>query len=75
MKNVSKIYPLINNRMKLKLINRLNIFCDASYLKARNSKQATLNFGVIISIWIFHISPLSTINLKNVTLVILDSIL
>jgi hypothetical protein len=39
------------------------------------AKQATLNFGMIISVWLFYINILSIIILKNFTLVILDFIL
>jgi len=42
---------------------------------ALNAKQATLNFGIIISIYLFHISVLSVIIPKNCVLVILDFML
>ena len=44
-------------------------------LMALTANQATLNFGIIISIWLFHINVLSVIIPKNFTLVILDFIL
>ena len=42
---------------------------------ALNAKQTTLNFGIIISICLFHVSVLSVIIPKNFVLVILDFIL
>lgn len=42
---------------------------------ALSTKQATLNFGIIISICLFHVSVLSIIIPKNFILVIWDFIL
>jgi len=42
---------------------------------AVTAKQATLNFGIIISMWLFHVNVLSTIIPKNFVLVILYFIL
>lgn len=42
---------------------------------AVTAKQTTLNFSIIISIWLFHVNILSIIIPKNVTLVVMDFIL
>jgi len=39
------------------------------------AKQTALNFGIIISIWLFYINILSFIILKNFVLIILEFIL
>jgi len=65
MKNLSKIYPVINNRMELKVTNRLNTFCVATCLIALNAKQATLNFCLIISILIILMAIHELFVVKN----------
>jgi len=42
---------------------------------ALTTKQATLSFGINVSIWLFHVSVLSIIIPKNFMLVVLDFIL
>jgi len=42
---------------------------------AVTAKQTTLNFGIIISIWLFHVNVLSVIIPKHVMLVAMDFIL
>jgi len=42
---------------------------------ALTTKQVTPNFGIIISIWLFHVNVLSIIIPKTLMLVMLDFIL
>jgi hypothetical protein len=42
---------------------------------AVTAKQTTLNFGIIISIWLSHVNVLSIIIPKHVMLVVMDFIL
>ena len=51
------------------------VSCITKGLMALTTKQAILNFGIIISKWLFHINVLSIIIPKNFMLVILDFIL
>ena len=43
--------------------------------KGLPTKQATLSFGINVSIWLFHVYVLSIIIPKNFMLVVLDFIL
>ena len=68
-------YPVINNRIEIRMVNHLQGIQPHKTCNGLTAKQTTLNFGITISIWLFYVNMLPIIILKNFVLVILEFIL
>ena len=62
----------MNNRMGVRMVNHLQSIQHHKFLMGLTAKQDTLNFGIIISIWVFRVNVLSIFIPKSFLLVVLD---
>jgi hypothetical protein len=58
LRNFPKCYPIVYDRKEVRMVNHIQRTLCHKTFNGTNRKQATVNFCIIIFIWLFHIDVL-----------------